>query len=191
MKASVLFGAAFSMTLLVCSCTGVKNVSGTLKKTDGSERRSSSYTDYSQVGTNRTVSDSVHRQTSPQPAAGEYRRDYSQLASASAPPAQSSVAPTTENVARLRQYEEMDRLADLVVYEIDILQKRWDQLLARYKTASQAEREGISRDLDLVSADQLKLYRAHVHIYRDGKQDWPLVKKEVENVLLVIRGVNR
>jgi hypothetical protein len=89
----------------------------------------------------------------------------------------------------LGQYTDMDRLADLVVYELDILERQWDQLLSKFKTASSSDREKISADLDQLSADQLRLYKAHVKIYRDSKGDWDKTKKDVESTLFSIRGV--
>ena len=93
------------------------------------------------------------------------------------------------NEKLIRQYAEMDRLADLVVYELGILDKRWDILLSKYKTASSNEREKISADLDQLNADQIQLYKAHVRIYKDGKTDWSLTKRDVEATLLNMRGL--
>lgn len=90
---------------------------------------------------------------------------------------------------QLIQYSEMDKLADLILYELDITEKRKDSLLDRFKNSSSGERENITQELNKLDANQLTLYKAYVQVYKDGKSDWPAVRKNVENTLLTIRGI--
>jgi len=90
---------------------------------------------------------------------------------------------------QLMQYSEMDKLADLILYELDITEKRKDNLLDRFKNSSSSERENITQELNKLDANQLTLYKAYVQVYKDGKSDWPAVRKNVENTLLTIRGI--
>ena len=212
-RALILFGVIFCV-LGEFSCKGVKNVSGTLTKSESRHRDYSkdSRTDYTKIpeaasptkedtvypATPPAVQPSVARspvisQTAQQPTGDSYRKDYGRIAYT---PTETSMNASGSNYAKndlndklVKQYADMDRLADLVLYELGIVERRFDLLLGRFKTASGLEREKISDDLDQLNADQLKLYKAHVQIYKDGKLDWPQTKREVEAVLLALRGI--
>jgi len=177
-------------------------MSGTLSKSGSSGSRTDytkdGHVDYSKVpaGSASRVDTAYAPYSSvrSQPASnGEklYRADYGKMSGGKLD--NQSVMPFNGNAEindrLVKQYAEMDRLADLVLYELNILEKRWDLLLSKYKTAAPADRERIAADLDLLSADQLKLYRAHVKIYKEGKNDWEATKKDVDATLLAVRGV--
>lgn len=212
MRRNLTLAAFVFLIVIQFSCKGVKNVSGTLRKSDSGQSRdysSGSHTDYSKIPVSAAasresaaqearVSEIQPRSSSPEagktPVGDSYRKDYGRMAAGSSETLQvvsaagsSSNADINERL--VKQYAEMDRLADLVLYELNIVEKRWDQLLGKYKSSSQAEREKISGELDKLSADQLKLYRAHVKIYKEGKSDWSNVKKDVDATLLSIRGI--
>jgi hypothetical protein len=87
------------------------------------------------------------------------------------------------------QYEEMDKVGELVLYELDILDGRWNVLMGEYRTSNQSGKEVISAELDKISDDRLVLYKAYTNIYKNGKTNWPAVKREVENTLRSIRKV--
>jgi hypothetical protein len=89
-----------------------------------------------------------------------------------------------------QQYEEMDRLAEVVLYELKIVERRYDKLIAQYKTASNADRNRISAELDRLSADQIKLYRMYVKVYKEGKSNWIKTKSDVEDGLYLLRGIS-
>jgi hypothetical protein len=216
---TILVSAGIAFIFLAqFSCKGVKNVSGTLTKSGTSRRdySKSGHSDYTKIPTTNTASkDSVSPvtqtavvQTSPakntsapqtlraaQPAEdGVYKRDYSRTLNSTTESVPNfsggqngSNADLNEKI--VKQYAEMDRLADLVLYELGITERRWNLLIGKFKTAPPGEREAISADLDRLSNDQLKLYKAHVKIYKEGKTDWINVKKDVEATLLAVRGV--
>jgi len=87
------------------------------------------------------------------------------------------------------QYSEMDKLADRVLYELEINEKQKEGLLDRFKSASSNDRENISQELNKLDANQLTLYKTYVRVYKDGKSNWPEVRKGVEDTLLSLRGI--
>lgn len=125
-------------------------------------------------------------------ASGTYRKDYDRIAdnagerNADALPSENS---TDYNHKLLQQYAEMDKLGEVVLYELDILETRYNAILTEYRAAKPAARQAMSMDLDKLSDDQLVLYKAYTNIYRNGKSNWPVVKREVENTLRSVRRV--
>ena len=89
----------------------------------------------------------------------------------------------------LVQYSEMDKVADRILYELEINEKQKGNLLDRFKSASSGDRESINQELNKLDANQLTLYKAYVHVYKDGKSNWPVVRKSVEDTLLNLRGI--
>jgi hypothetical protein len=206
MKNVLSSAGLFALIWFQLACTGVKNVSGTLTKSESGHRdyTSSSVSESKTSTLARSQRDSLvpassvtsqDRMVEPirvTQSEGAYKRDYSRSVNGVEKPVPTdmpSALNTDINAGIVKQYAEMDRLADLVLYELGIVERRWDQLLARFKSASATEREKISADLDQLGADQLKLYRAHVKIYKEGKTDWLGTQKDVEAVLLGIRGL--
>jgi hypothetical protein len=116
-----------------------------------------------------------------------YRRDYGKAADNDSRGADN--ADYNRNL--VLQYQEMDKLGEVVLYEISNLEKRWDTLLGEYKSARTSGRQVISDELDRIDEDQKTLYKAYTNIYRNGKNNWPVVKTEVENTLSSIRKVDR
>jgi len=191
------------------SCTGVKQVSGTLSKSDG--KTSSDYSrhgDYlGNASTTRRDSISAARyqpgyanapavSNSDSRTSDVYRKDYSRLTDAKSENSGqttggSSNAMQDYNQKLVSQYVEMDRLGDVILYELDIIDRRWTLLLDQFKTANGQDRESISKELDQLNANQLSLYKAYTKIYKNGKTDWSRVKSEVENTLLNLRGLDR
>jgi len=118
-----------------------------------------------------------------------YRRDYNRIASEDVTATARPGGDTGTNQQLLSQYEDMDKLGEVVIYELDVLERRWNVLLNEYKTADQSQKEVISTELDQISADQITLYKAYTNIYRNGKTNWPVVKREVETTLRTVRKV--
>jgi len=87
------------------------------------------------------------------------------------------------------QYAEMDKVADRIIYELEINEKQKESLLDRFKSASSGDRENINQELNRLDGNQLTLYKAYVRIYKDGKSNWPAVRKSVEDTLLNLRGI--
>ncbi|TDE18200.1 hypothetical protein [Dyadobacter psychrotolerans] len=187
------------------SCTGVKNMSGTLSKSDNGRSTATTTTskhgDYLSSGS--TTDSSYRRPVSkssytPVISATEtrnsetYRKDYGRLADTKT---ENSVPVISGNVdynqKLIALYTEMDKMADVVLYELDITERRWNMLLEKYKTSNANDRDMISRDLDKLTADQLTLYKAYTNIYKNGKSDWPRVKSEVESTLMNLRGFDK
>ena len=207
MKNNYLFICLVAVCATGFSCSGVKNVSGTLSKSDG---RSS--TDYSRHGdylsSGSTRADSIRNQSVYQSQSGNnyagvasnprnadvYRKDYSRLADNNSVRSERSNIPVSvqeSNQKMVTQYAEMDRLADVILYELDIIDRRWNVLLEQFRTAGNQDRDAISRELDKLNADQLSLYKSYTRIYKDGKTDWPRVKNDVETSLMNFRGLNK
>lgn len=119
-----------------------------------------------------------------------YRRDYEKAAAEDLSIRTGSGGDTGSGQQLLSQYEDMDKVGEVIIYELDVLERRWNVLLNEYKTADQSQKETISSELDQISADQITLYKAYTHIYRDGKTNWPAVKREVETTLRTVRKVS-
>lgn len=97
--------------------------------------------------------------------------------------------PIASSQALLNRYAEMDKLAALVQYELDIIDKRREVLIEKFRSASPTEREKLSAELNGLDTNQTALYKAYVKIYRDGKSDWQNVSVSVKNTLLSLRGI--
>jgi len=89
------------------------------------------------------------------------------------------------------QYAEMDKLADRVLYELEVNERQKEGLLDRFRSASSGDRETISQELNKLDANQITLYKAYVRIYKDGKSNWTAVQRSVEDTLLGLRGVGK
>ncbi|CAG4994430.1 hypothetical protein DYBT9275_01390 [Dyadobacter sp. CECT 9275] len=199
MMGQKIFPAAIAFLWLLTACTGVRKVSGTLTKSD--EKNNSRYAGhgdylnrpdtasappvrYKPLLAEESKEDSKHAGSS-----DTYRRDYARISETTAPGITESSKEGGSERLLVLQYQEMDRLADVVLYEISVVEKRWDMLIEQYKNASVPEREQISRELESLDTRKLSLYKAYVKIYKEGKNDWPATKKQVEEILLVLRGV--
>ena len=123
-----------------------------------------------------------------------YKKDYSKSGSNSDVRSGSDLrndsdSNTRTNQQLLDQYAEMDKLGDLVLYELDIVERRKDVLLNKYKSASSSERETLGNELNTLDNNQVDLYKAYVKVYKEGKTDWPAVHQSVESTLLSLRGI--
>jgi hypothetical protein len=123
-----------------------------------------------------------------------YKKDYSKSGSNSdvrsgSDSRNGSDSNTRTNQQLLDQYAEMDKLGDLVLYELDIVERRKDVLLNKYKSASSSERETLENELNTLDNNQVALYKAYVKVYKEGKTDWPAVHQSVESTLLSLRGI--
>jgi len=196
----------FLIAIVSSSCSGVKNMSGTLSKSD-----SRTTTDYTRHGDYVKNADSISSQsaTSYRPATTKYvstsdtksnnvyRKDYSRLTdsnlSENVPLANTVSGNSMQdyNQKMVNQYAEMDKLGDVIIYELDILDRRYAALLEQFKTANNQDRELIAKDLDKINADQLTLYKSYTTVYKNGKTDWPRVKSNVESTLMSLRGVEK
>ncbi|WP_025761749.1 hypothetical protein [Dyadobacter tibetensis] len=106
----------------------------------------------------------------------------------------SSVSPIDGSLAAYNQkmvdqYKEMDQLAEVVLYEINVIDKTWSQYAQQYKRASANERDQLSRELSRLDDQKLLLYKTYTRIYKQGKTDWESVKQDVEKNLLSVRGL--
>lgn len=90
----------------------------------------------------------------------------------------------------LNQYHEMDKLGEVVLYELDNLENRYNNLLNEYKNARSSSRQAMAMELDKISDDRLTLYKAYTNIYRNGRSDWTNVKRDVDNTLREYRKKN-
>lgn len=201
----------FALAFINFSCTGVQNMSGSLTKSGDRTASTNEYTkhgDYSKsAGYARRDSLAGYNSSSQsankkyEPATGSkntdvYKKDYGKLVDTK--PENSDFSGNSPgnsvqdyNQKLVSQYAEMDKVGDLVLYELDIIERRYTLLLGQFKTANNADRESISGELDKLSADQLMLYKSYTKIYKSGKTDWPRVKNEVETTLMNLRGVDR
>ena len=118
-----------------------------------------------------------------------YKKDYDRVADGNAGNNAVPVANGNAdyNQRLLNQYAEMDKLGEVVLYELDILDNRYNNLLTDYRNAKPSARQLMSMELDKISDDRLVLYKAYTIIYRNGKADWVTVKKDVENTLRSVR----
>ncbi|PWJ58825.1 hypothetical protein CLV98_103192 [Dyadobacter jejuensis] len=124
-----------------------------------------------------------------------YSKNYDQKMGVMPPmPAPPKVSATDNalqvyNQKIVDQYKEMDQLGEVVLYEINIIDKTWSQYAQQYKMASANERDQLARELSRLDDNKLILYKAYTRIYKQGRADWPAVKKEVEQTLLATRGL--
>ncbi|TLU99463.1 hypothetical protein [Dyadobacter luticola] len=116
-----------------------------------------------------------------------YRRDYDKMMEEDV---KSNYPKADYNQKLVTQYEEMDKMGELVLYELDILENRWNALTDDYKNANSSEKESIASQLDRITDDRLVLYKAYTNIYKNGKTNWLVVKPEVENTLRSVRRVS-
>ncbi len=121
-----------------------------------------------------------------------YRKDYDRVVDGGN--TAGNVTPTSGNAdynqQLLSQYMEMDKLAEVVLYELDNLENRYNTMLNDYKNARSSSRQVMAMELDKISDDRLVLYKAYTNIYRNGKSDWANVKRDVDNTLREIRKKN-
>jgi hypothetical protein len=135
----------------------------------------------------RYDNDRDRTRTSPNAANKDgYKRDYDKMMEEDV---KSDYAKSDYNQKLVAQYEDMDKVGELVLYELDILESRWNVLIGEYKTANSSGKEVISDELDKITSDRLVLYKAYTNIYKNGKTNWIAVKREVENTLRSIRKV--
>ncbi|MCE7063684.1 hypothetical protein [Dyadobacter sp. CY326] len=123
---------------------------------------------------------------------GTYKRDYDKVATDGIRDDSritSSPGSADYNQQLVSQYQEMDKLAEVVLYELDNLESRYNVLISEYKTAKTSQKDLLSDQLDRISSDQLVLYRAYTNIYRNGKTNWTSVKRDVESDLRSVRKV--
>lgn len=120
-----------------------------------------------------------------------YRKDYDRVADSKAGTTSARVGGSADyNQQLLNQYAEMDKLAEVVLYELDNLENRYNNLLNEYKNAKSSSRQVMAMELDKISDDRLVLYKAYTNIYRNGKSDWVNVRREVDETLREIRKKN-
>jgi hypothetical protein len=178
MKKNYMLGCFAALAAFNMSCSAALQ-----RRYDQRHGVSTSTTEPSSRSTN-----SRERETGPE----TYRKDYDRIADntgvrdADALPVETG---PDYNHKLLQQYAEMDKLGEVVLYELDILETKYNAILADYRTAKPSARQGMTMDLDKLSDDQLVLYKAYTNIYRNGKSNWPVVKREVENTLRSVRKV--
>lgn len=201
MRRTSILSFTIACGLFAVSCTGVKNMSGTLSKSDG--RGYSSDKKHGDYLSSSTSTDSVRTYQAPSrmntyekenTSNDSYRRDYGRLTDTKSEtqPAGTTITGNPDfNQKLVNQYAEMDKLGELVLYEIDITEKRYAKLLDQFRTANNNDRDAISRELDKLNADQLLLYKTYTNIYKYGKSDWSKVKSDVETTLMNLRGIDR
>ena len=182
------------------SCKGVKNMSSTLSKTDS--HTSVPDTRHGDYLSARADSASARKAYVPAASRAEetyktgdsYKKDYSRVTDTKTDNVSVGNVATGNpdaNQKLVNLYSEMDKLGDVVLYELDITERRYNRLLDQFKTANSNDRDAIARDLDKLSADQLLLYKTYTQIYKNGKSDWPRVRADVETTLMNLRGVDR
>lgn len=122
-----------------------------------------------------------------------YRKDYDRVVDGNSS-AGSVTTPASGNAdynqRLLNQYADMDKLAEVVLYELDNLENRYNNLLNEYRNAKSSSRQVMAMELDKISDDRLMLYKAYTNIYRNGKSDWANVKRDVDNTLREYRKKN-
>ncbi|MGN7888498.1 hypothetical protein [Dyadobacter sp. 22481] len=128
-----------------------------------------------------------------QTADPNYRKDYDRVVDGNG----SAGGVTTPirgnagyNQQLLNQYTEMDKLAEVVLYELDNLENKYNNLLNEYKNAKSSSRQVMAIELDRISDDRLMLYKTYTNIYRNGKSDWANVKRDVDATLREYRKKN-
>ncbi|WP_143828722.1 hypothetical protein [Dyadobacter fermentans] len=124
---------------------------------------------------------------------GTYRKDYDRVVDGSSQTGSQGLPASGNadyNHRLLSQYAEMDKLGEVVLYELDNLENRYNNLLNEYKNAKSSSRQVMAMELDKISDDRLMLYKAYTNIYRNGKSDWANVKRDVDNTLREYRQKN-
>ena len=209
MSKSYILPYLFAFALMTSSCTGVKNMSGTLSKSDGGRSGtdySARHSDYLKEANGAKVDSSASRslykpvmagaEASPGARQDVYKKDYARITdgkagSLNAPGSFSGNSVQDYNQKVVNQYAEMDRLGDVILYELDIIERRYTSLLEQYKTSNNQDRDAVARELDVLNANQLTLYKSYTTIYKNGRNDWPQVKAQVETMLLNLRGIEK
>jgi hypothetical protein len=190
-RTSVLTGILL-ITLLNWSCSNLKS---SLSKSDsGDYNRQPAYTGSTVQRDTTTVikSRTSYNTGNTDQSEVTYKKDYSRLGNDSESRSDSRSNTNfnaQSNQQLIDQYAEMDKLGGLVLYELDIVERRRDVLLDKYKSASASERETLSSELNTLDNNQIALYKAYVKVYKEGKSDWPAVHKSVESTLLSLRGI--
>ncbi|MCF2444938.1 hypothetical protein L0657_13300 [Dyadobacter sp. CY345] len=162
------------------SCANLKS---SLSKSDSSDSR-----DYSSRTTYASYPRDSAAVSKPSSSYDTRRDDEKNLNTEIKTERKATGTPVTEQNS-LEQYSEMDKVADRILYELEINEKQKASLLERFRSASSNDRENISQELNKLDANQLTLYKAYVHVYKDGKSNWPAVRKSVEDTLLGLRGI--
>ena len=182
------------LALFNISCSNLKS---SLSKSDASDyNKQQPYTSSSVQRDTTTV---IKSTTSYNTGKGDqsevrYNKDYLKTANETDPRTGSDSrsinnANADSNQQLINQYAEMDKLGGLVLYELDIVERRRDVLLNKFRSASASEREALTNELNTLDGNQIALYKAYVKVYKEGKTDWPNVHKSVENTLLSLRGI--
>jgi hypothetical protein len=192
-RTSVLTGILLT-ALLTWSCSNLKS---SLSKSDSRDyNKEPSYTGSSVQRDTTTV---IKSRTSYNTGNADqkevtYKKDYLKSGNNSDVRSGSDLRNSADSNSRtnqqlLDQYAEMDKLGDLVLYELDIVERRRDVLLDKYKSASSLERETLSSELNTLDNNQIALYKAYVKVYKEGRTNWPAVHLSVESTLLSLRGI--
>lgn len=128
-----------------------------------------------------------------QTADANYRKDYDKVVDGNGSTG-GATTPVSGNAGYnqqlLNQYTEMDKLAEVVLYELDNLENKYNNLLNEYKNAKSSSRQVMAMELDRISDDRLVLYKTYTNIYRNGKSDWGNVKRDVDATLREYRKKN-
>ncbi|MCF0054402.1 hypothetical protein [Dyadobacter sp. CY356] len=176
------------------SCANLKS---SLSKTDGSDY--SRQQPYSSTSVQRDTTTVIKSSTSYNPGKSDqaevrYKKDYLKTGNETdlrtgSDSRTGNNSSAEANQQLINQYAEMDKLGGLVLYELDIVERRRDVLLDKFRSASASERETLSNELNTLDGNQIALYKAYVKVYKEGKTDWPAVHKSVESTLLSLRGI--
>jgi hypothetical protein len=189
-RISVFSGILF-FALLNWSCSNLKS---SLSKSDSGDY--SRQTPYSGSSVQKDTTTVIKSRTSYNTGTAnrsdvQYKKDYLKSGNddARSSDSRNNNASAETNQQLIDRYAEMDKLGDLVLYELDIVERRRDVLINKYKSASDSERETLTSELNTLDNSQLTLYKAYVKVYKEGKTDWPAVHKSVEDTLLSLRGI--
>ncbi len=204
--------------LLVTGCKSFEKLSTTISKTDDKAvvtTTDSKHGDYlgesygANASTDKQQANSITNFNSVKPindnsvsngnmaldSGMSYRKDYSSLSGSTAsaqvtmPLSREEMTLRDYNQNLVTQYQRMDELGEVILFEVGVIEKSWQLYAEQYKTASASERDHIARELTRLDDNKLLLYKAYTKIYKQGKLDWLNIKKEVENTILSTRGV--
>lgn len=194
MRRSIMITGILFLFLLNLSCANLKS---SLSKTDGSDY--SKQQPYSTSAVQRDTTTVIKSSTSYNTGKGDqpelrYKKDYLKTGNetdlrTSSDSRSSNNSNAEVNQQLISQYAEMDKLGGLILYELDIVERRRDVLLDKFRSALASERETLTNELNTLDGNQIALYKAYVKVYKDGKTDWPAVHKSVESTLLSLRGI--
>jgi hypothetical protein len=176
-KKIYLIGYVITIAVMGMSC------SATLQKRYDQRHGTTSSTDQPDRYSDTRYGDTPSSQST-------YKKDYGKIADDNSGSTGTVSDNADYNHKLLVQYTEMDKLGEVVLYELDILESRWNVLLEEYKTSKNSGKQVISNELDRVSDDRIVLYKAYTNIYRNGKTNWTVVKRDVENTLRSVRRVS-